>query len=161
MISSGLTSAIYFSIANTYVCELAVVPGDTLIPFPQTHFWTLQYRKVSSLANGELLYPNLCCGLKKDVRNNLESQFAEFRMFEAAAVSILLSLLIPCSFRGSARTFLRSHWRMQATRTGTRSLTRYCSLGMHHFNGRLLGLLGMFVLLCGPRICSALQGMGR
>ena len=29
----------------------------------QTHFWTLQYRKVSFLANGESLCPHLWCGL--------------------------------------------------------------------------------------------------
>ena len=32
-------------------------------PPPETHFWTLQYRKVSFLANGKSLYPHLWCGL--------------------------------------------------------------------------------------------------
>ena len=37
------------------------VPARGRPPFP-IHFWTLQYRKVSFLANGESLYPHLWCG---------------------------------------------------------------------------------------------------
>ena len=67
--SSCLTSSIYFSITNNmfflgttpfYVSRAAAdYPGDTSVPSPPTHFWTLQYRKVSFLANGESLYPHL------------------------------------------------------------------------------------------------------
>ena len=32
---------------------------DTPIPFPQIHFWTLQYRKVSFVADGDSLYAYL------------------------------------------------------------------------------------------------------
>ena len=34
-------------------------PGCQPLP---THFWTLQFGKISFLANGESLYPRLCCG---------------------------------------------------------------------------------------------------
>ena len=68
--SSCLASSIYFS--TTKICFSLVqlpfcVPGHRRL-FSPTHFWTLQYRKVSFLSNGESLYPHLRCGLFSQLR---------------------------------------------------------------------------------------------